>query len=131
MKGRKQKISEDACPQKDRAALESYAGVPTFLWITESEYTKGGVERNMLEYVLSPANQNAAYKQVVRNNGVGGIDKMEVSELKDYLQEDKEAAKVRYTHGSRQIDTAGNSSSIDPALRATIFGQQLRLSPAT
>jgi retron-type reverse transcriptase len=45
----------------------------------------------MLEYVLSPSNLNTAYKQVVRNKGVGGIDKMEVRELKEYLQVHKEA----------------------------------------
>jgi group II intron reverse transcriptase/maturase len=84
MKGRKQKKSEDTCPQKDRGALESYAGGQTFLWMTESEDTREHVERNMPEYVLSPANLNAAYKQVVRNKGVGGIDKMEVNELKEY-----------------------------------------------
>ena len=91
MKGRKQKISEDTCPQKDRAALESYAGGQTFLWMTELEDTREHGERNMLEYVLSPAKLNSAYQQVVRNNGIGGIDEMEVSELKDYLRVNKES----------------------------------------
>ncbi|GHV49321.1 group II intron reverse transcriptase/maturase [Bacteroidia bacterium] len=85
MKGRKQKISEDTWSQKDRAALESYAGGQTFLWMTEPEDTRRQGERNMLEHALSPANLNAACKQVVRNKGAGGIDEMEVSELKDYL----------------------------------------------
>jgi hypothetical protein len=39
MKGRKQKISEDTCSQKDRGALESYAGGQTFIWMTELEDT--------------------------------------------------------------------------------------------
>jgi hypothetical protein len=54
MKGRKQKKSEDTCPQKDRGALDSYAGGQTFLWMTEGEDTREYVERNMLEYVLCP-----------------------------------------------------------------------------
>lgn len=39
----------------------------------------------MMEYILSPPNLNAAYLQVKRNKGAGGIDKMEVESLKDYL----------------------------------------------
>jgi hypothetical protein len=102
VKGRKQKISKDTCPQKDRAALESYAGGQTFLWMTESEDTRENVERNMLEYVLSPANLNAAYKQVVRNKGAGGIDRMEVEELKDYLIAHKEALLQTVLSGTYQ-----------------------------
>jgi group II intron reverse transcriptase/maturase len=87
MKGRKQKISEDTCSQKDRAALESYAEGQTFLWMKELDDTREQVGgRNMLEDILMPANLNAAYKQVLRNKGAGGIDRMEVSELKDYLE---------------------------------------------
>jgi group II intron reverse transcriptase/maturase len=106
MKGRKQKISEDTCPQKDRAALESYAGGQTFLWMTESEYTKGNAERNMLEYVLSPSNLNSAYKQVVRNNGADGIDRMEVTELKDCLKIHKEALLQSVLSGQYQPQAA-------------------------
>lgn len=91
MKGRKQKISLDTCPQKDRAALDGYVGGQTFIWITEKNDTKGIKERGLLEYILSPANLNAAYKQVKHNKGVGGVDKMEVESLKDYLVEHKEA----------------------------------------
>jgi hypothetical protein len=59
--------------------------------MTESEDTRECGENNMLEYILSPTNLNAAYKQVLRNKGVGGIDKMEVMELKDYLTAHKRA----------------------------------------
>jgi hypothetical protein len=33
MRGRKQKISEDNCPQEGRAELKSNVGVQTFIWI--------------------------------------------------------------------------------------------------
>ncbi|GHS99116.1 group II intron reverse transcriptase/maturase [Bacteroidia bacterium] len=56
----------------------------------------------MLEYVLSPSNLNAAYKQVVRNKGVGGIDEIEVSELKDYLRGHKEELLQSVLSGSYQ-----------------------------
>lgn len=50
-------------------------------------YNKVGYE--LLEFILSPTNLNAAYKQVKRNKGKGGVDKMEVESLKDYLIENK------------------------------------------
>ena len=41
MKGRKQKILGNSCPQEDRAELEVNVGVQTFMWITETDCTKG------------------------------------------------------------------------------------------
>ena len=43
----------------------------------------------MLEYILSPTNLNAAYRQVKRNKGAGGVDNMEVEFLRDYLVANK------------------------------------------
>lgn len=86
MKGRKQKISNETCSQKNRAELEGYMEGQTFMWITENNYTDiSQSENGLLEYILSPSNLNAAYLQVKRNRGAGGIDKMEVESLKDYL----------------------------------------------
>lgn len=86
MKGRKQKISKDTCPQKNRAEPEGYAEGQTFLWITENNITDTDPSAyDMLEHILSPANLNRAYKRVRSNKGSGGIDKMEVESLKDYL----------------------------------------------
>jgi group II intron reverse transcriptase/maturase len=89
MKGRKQKISGDNYPPKDRAELDGDVGVQTFLWMTENGDTGEIGAFGMLEAILSPANLNTAYKQVVRNKGAGGIDGMEVIELKDYLSTHK------------------------------------------
>ena len=44
----------------------------------------------MLEYILSPSNLNTAYLQVKRNKGAGGVDKMQVEFLRDYLVENKD-----------------------------------------
>lgn len=60
--------------------------------ITENNLT--GIEQTgygMLEQILSPANLNAAYKKVKQNKGAGGVDKMEVESLKDYLIKEKDA----------------------------------------
>lgn len=86
-----QKISsKETCPQKNRTASEGYVGGQTFMWITENnltnEYRSG---YGMLEFTLSPQNLNAAYKQVKRNKGAGGVDKMQVESLKDYLAGNK------------------------------------------
>jgi len=92
MKGRKQKISQDSYPQKNRAEPEDYVGVQTSMWITENNLTSTEqTGYGMLEQILSPANLNAAFKRVKQNKGAGGIDEMEVESLKDYLIKEKEA----------------------------------------
>lgn len=92
MKGRKQKISEDIYQQRDRAELEGYAGVQTYMRITENNFTN--VDKPsyvLLEQILCPYNLNRAYKRVKNNAGNGGVDEMEVESLKDYLVNKKEA----------------------------------------
>jgi RNA-directed DNA polymerase len=92
MKGRKQNISEiETCPQKNRTESEGYVGGQTFMWITENNLTENNrLGYGMLEYILSPSNLNGAYLQVKRNKGAGGVDKMEVESLKDYLARNKD-----------------------------------------
>ena len=86
MKGRKQKKSEDTWLQIDRAEPDGYAGGQTYIWITENNLTNANQPSNgMLEQILSPINLNQAYKRVKRNNGSGGVDKMEIDTLLDYL----------------------------------------------
>ena len=89
MKGRKQKIFEPlkTSPRKDRTASEGYVEGQTFMWITENNLTTNDYRlgSGLLEHILSPSNLNAAYKQVKSNKGAGGVDKMEVEFLKDYL----------------------------------------------
>jgi group II intron reverse transcriptase/maturase len=91
MKGGKQKISQDTCLQKSRAEPEGYAGEQTFIWMTENNLTNADKpEYGLLEQILSPTNLNRAFKRVRSNRGSGGIDKMEVESLKDYLVDNKE-----------------------------------------
>jgi group II intron reverse transcriptase/maturase len=44
----------------------------------------------LFEFILSPENLNTAYKQVKRNKGSGGVDKMQIGELLSYLQTHRE-----------------------------------------
>lgn len=61
------------------------------MWITENNLTSNNqFGYGLLEIILSPANLNAAYLQVKRNKGAGGVDKMEVDHLKDYLVREKD-----------------------------------------
>ena len=91
MKGGMQKISQATCLQNSRAEPEGYAGGQTFIWITENNLTNTDKpEYGMLEQILSPSNLNRAYQRVRSNKGSGGIDKMEVESLRDYLVENKE-----------------------------------------
>ena len=60
--------------------------------ITENNLTSNNHQRGngLLEQILSPSNLNAAFKQVRRNKGAGGVDRMDVGSLKDYLVRGKE-----------------------------------------
>lgn len=89
MKERMQKIStlSDNYRQKDRTESESYVGVQTFIGITENHLVEVQFTKDdLLERILSPANMNRAYKQVVSNGGSGGVDKMETEDLLPYLK---------------------------------------------
>ncbi len=91
MKGGKQKISQDTCLQNSRAEPEGYAGGQTFIWMTENNLTNADKPKyGLLEQILAPTNLNRAFKRVRSNRGSGGVDKMEVESLKDYLVMNKE-----------------------------------------
>jgi group II intron reverse transcriptase/maturase len=92
MEERTQKIlNTKTCPQKDRTESEGYVGGQTYMGITENNLTDNHlVEYGLLEFIVSPTNLNAAYLQVKRNKGAGGVDKMQVESLQDYLVTHKE-----------------------------------------
>jgi len=94
MKGRKQKIAgtPETWPDVDRTASEGHEGGQTYMRITENNLTNNDHQtgNGLLEQILSPSNLNIAYKQVRRNKGAGGVDRMNVGLLKDYLVRNKE-----------------------------------------
>ncbi|WP_026811325.1 group II intron reverse transcriptase/maturase [Arenibacter latericius] len=79
--------------QKNRTEPEGYVGGQTFMWITENNRINDPNETgyDLLERILSPSNLNSAYHKVKRNNGVGGVDKMEVESLGGYLAQHKDS----------------------------------------
>lgn len=103
MKERKQKIFDNSktCPQNTRTASEGYVGGQTFIGMTENNPTIDKQSANgLLEHILSPSNLNAAYKQVMGNKGGGGVDKMGVGSLKDYLITHREALMASIHRGT-------------------------------
>lgn len=94
MKGREQKITGQpaTCPDGDRTASEGHEGGQTYMRITENNLTSNNHQtgNGLLERILSPSNLNAAFKQVRRNKGAGGVDRMDVGSLKDYLVRGKD-----------------------------------------
>jgi RNA-directed DNA polymerase len=92
MKERKQKNPlQGTCPQKNRTESEGYVGGQTYIGIAENNLTDTHqLGYGLLEFIVSPSNLNAAYRQVKRNKGAGGVDKMEVESLKDYLVSHKD-----------------------------------------
>ena len=86
MQGRRQTISQDNSRRKDRTASEGYDGVQTCIGINNNQFTEVPfTEENLMEYILSPANLNRAYRQVVNNKGSGGIDGLSTDDLLSWL----------------------------------------------
>jgi RNA-directed DNA polymerase len=89
MKEEKQKIFEwtKTYPQENRTESEGNEGGQTYIRMTENDATNNNrrTDYGMLEFIVSPSNLNAAYKRVRSNKGAGGIDRMEVESLKEYL----------------------------------------------
>ena len=101
MQEREQKIlTNKTCPQKDRTESEGYVGGQTYMGITENNLANNHlVEYGLMEFVLSPSNLNAAYLRVKHNKGAGGVDKMEVESLQDYLITHKEELLIAIQRG--------------------------------
>ena len=95
-----QMLGNEAPYQKNRTESEGYVGGQTFMWIAEKNLTENDRSGyGLLEFILSPANLNAAYLQVKRNKGAGGVDKMEVESLKDYLVANKDGLTMAILRG--------------------------------
>lgn len=80
-----------SCPQQSRPEAERAVGVQTFMRVVDGCLTTEPPNRYpLLEQILFPVNLNAAYKQVMRNKGAAGIDRMDCDRLLGYLLEHKD-----------------------------------------
>lgn len=74
------------CHQMNRTESEGYDGAQTFMRIIGENLVEVQTgTTNLLELILSPENLNRSYRQVIGNDGSGGVDKMGTSELLPYL----------------------------------------------
>lgn len=71
-----------------RVEPKGMTGLQTSMGISEAGLTAFTRPKDgLLEFILSPANLNAAYKKVKGNKGSGGIDGMSTEDLLPYLKE--------------------------------------------
>jgi retron-type reverse transcriptase len=87
MQGRKQKILKDSYRQKARSETCRYDGAHTYVGMTENTL----MEVHLLKRILSQSNLELAYRQVKRNGGSYGVDKMDTEALLPYLLVHKES----------------------------------------
>jgi len=90
-------INEKGCRCEDRVEPDGRTGVQS---ATVAEVKVGdSVNANLMDKLLSKENLNKAYRQVKRNGGAPGIDKMTVEEALPYLREHGEEIKEKIRKG--------------------------------
>ena len=88
MKERMQNESSRLDQSESRVEPKGMTGLQTSMGIIENGLTEFTRPKDgLLEFILSPANLNAAYKKVKGNKGSGGIDGMSTEDLLPYLKE--------------------------------------------
>lgn len=70
--------------------------------ITASERDRALKTDFLMEEIVKPENLNLAYKRVVENKGCGGIDKMQVEELGEWIQKNKQELIQQLLEGTYQ-----------------------------
>jgi len=83
---REQKTSKMGCPCQGLLEAESNKGVRSMAALETVKENRV----NLLEEILDRNNLNAAYAQVLRKKGAGGVDGMQVGNMKRWLKENKE-----------------------------------------
>ena len=92
--------SDNGYCQRDSAKHEGYDRALTDKRITENNTTNANSEVNgLLEKILEPENLNRAFKQVKKNKGSHGADKMEVEHLLQYLNDNGEEIRKSILEG--------------------------------
>lgn len=83
---REQKTSKMGCPCQGMLEAESNKGARSMAALEIAKENRV----NLLEEILDRNNLNAAYAQVLRKKGTGGVDGMQVGDMKQWLKENKE-----------------------------------------
>lgn len=83
---REQKTSQMGCPCQGMLEAENNRGARSMAALEPAKENRV----NLLEEILDRNNLNAAYAQVLRKKGAGGVDGMQVGDMKQWLKENKE-----------------------------------------
>ncbi|MBD8498730.1 group II intron reverse transcriptase/maturase, partial [Paenibacillus arenosi] len=96
---RQQNISQESLRQREAVKPSGYAGVPSS---SSAQIQVSSREENndLLERMLKGDNLRLAYKRVVQNGGVPGVDSVTVADLQAYLNTHWEAVKVELLQGT-------------------------------
>lgn len=96
---RKQKISQGSLRQREAVKPSGYAGAPSSSSAQVAPSSRE-VQGDLLERMLEGDNLRLAYKQVVRNGGAPGVDRVTVAELQAYLKTHWEPVKTELLTGT-------------------------------
>lgn len=83
---REQKTSKMGCPCQGMLGAEDSKGARSMAALESVKENRV----NLLEEILDRNNLNAAYAQVLRKKGAGGVDGMQIGDMKRWLKENKE-----------------------------------------
>lgn len=83
---REQKTSKMGCPCQGMLEAEDSKGARSMAALESVKENRV----NLLEEILDRNNLNAAYAQVLRKKGAGGVDGMQIGDMKRWLKENKE-----------------------------------------
>ncbi len=82
------KLHKEGCQWESRVELEDTIEVPSdSLTAEQKQDDRKAYDSMLLEKILDKENMNLAYKNVRRNKGSHGIDKLTIDELLEYLKE--------------------------------------------
>jgi len=82
---RKQKISQETCPQKEAVNTPGYEEGQSSASARTKESIRGIHHNHLMGQVLEKANLERAYHRVKQNKGAPGVDGVTVEDLRQYL----------------------------------------------
>lgn len=96
---RQQNISQESLRQREAVKPPGYAGAPSSSSAQVAPSSREA-ENNLLERMLEGDNLRLAYKRVMQNGGVPGVDNVTVANLQAYLNTHWESVKAELLAGT-------------------------------
>jgi RNA-directed DNA polymerase len=99
IKQRKQKISQETCPQREAVNTPGYEEGPSLTPAQTKESIREVHHNHLMEQVLEKANLKRAYNRVKQNKGAPGMDGVTVEDLQQYLWDNWGRIKMELLNG--------------------------------